>query len=137
VKCNSDPTLLRLLAEQGTGFDCASIGEMRSVLSLGVDPSRIIFANPCKSALSLVFAQMSGVNLATFDNLDELDSIKTYHPDCRLVLRIFACDDDALLNLSQKFGAPEGSLLRLLERARELDLNVTGVSFHVGMPRKN
>ncbi|EAU34005.1 hypothetical protein ATEG_04936 [Aspergillus terreus NIH2624] len=105
---------------------------MRSVLSLGVDPSRIIFANPCKSALSLVFAQMSGVNLATFDNLDELDSIKTYHPDCRLVLRIFACDDDALLNLSQKFGAPEGSLLRLLERARELDLNVTGVSFHVG-----
>ncbi|KAF9883916.1 hypothetical protein FE257_002659 [Aspergillus nanangensis] len=132
VKCNSDPPLLRLLAEKGTGFDCASVEEMRSVLGLGVDPARIIFANPCKSASSLVFARQAGVNLTTFDNLDELETIKSYHPDCRLVLRIFAYDKDALLNLSQKFGAPEESVLSLLQRARELDLNVMGVSFHVG-----
>jgi len=50
VKCNDDPMLLQTLASMGTGFDCASRSEIRSVLSLGVDPSRIIYANPCKQA---------------------------------------------------------------------------------------
>ena len=48
VKCNDDPLLLQTLAALGTGFDCASRSEIRSVLELGVDPSSIIYANPCK-----------------------------------------------------------------------------------------
>lgn len=48
VKCNDDPLLLQTLAALGTGFDCASKSEIRSVLELGVDPSSIIYANPCK-----------------------------------------------------------------------------------------
>ena len=48
VKCNYDPTLLRTLASLGTGFDCASKQEILAILNLGVDPSRIIYANPCK-----------------------------------------------------------------------------------------
>ena len=132
VKCNPDPTLLKLLCELGTGFDCASIAELQSVLSLGVDPSRIVFANPCKTASSLVFARRVGVSHTTFDNLDELDTIKAYHPDAQLVLRIFASDSDALIEFGEKFGASTESTPLLLARARELDLNVTGVSFHVG-----
>lgn len=31
VKCNNDPVLLRLLADQGAGFDCASKGEIDQV----------------------------------------------------------------------------------------------------------
>lgn len=132
MKCNSDPNLLRLLAELGTGFDCASIEELRSVLALGVDPARIIFANPCKTASSLVFAQTAGVSWTTFDNLDELDTIKRYHPNAQLALRIFASDSDALVDLSKKYGAPIDSTWRLLKRAKELGLEVSGVSFHVG-----
>ena len=48
VKCNPDPVLLQTLASLGAGFDCASKQEIVTVLSLGVDPSRIIYANPCK-----------------------------------------------------------------------------------------
>ncbi|KAI9040389.1 type III PLP-dependent enzyme [Aspergillus affinis] len=132
VKCNPDPTLLKLLSELGTGFDCASIEELRGVLSLGVDPSRIVFANPCKTASSLVFARRVGVMHTTFDNLDELDTIKAYHPDALLVLRIYASDDDALISFGEKFGASMESTGPLLLRARELNLNVTGISFHVG-----
>ncbi|PLB33822.1 type III PLP-dependent enzyme [Aspergillus candidus] len=137
VKCNADPTLLRLLCELGTGFDCASIAELQSVLSLGVDPSRIVFANPCKTASSLVFARRVGVTHTTFDNLDELDTIKAYHPDAQLVLRIFASDSDALIDFGEKFGASTESAPLLLARARELDLKVTGVSFHVGTGATN
>ena len=48
VKCNYDPVLLQTLAALGTGFDCASKREIETILNLGVDPSRIIYANPCK-----------------------------------------------------------------------------------------
>lgn len=48
VKCNYDPVLLQTLAALGAGFDCASKQEIVTILNLGVDPSRIIYANPCK-----------------------------------------------------------------------------------------
>ncbi|CAJ0582193.1 unnamed protein product, partial [Mesorhabditis spiculigera] len=41
---------LRVLAGMGVNFDCASRGEIEQVLSLGVSPDRIIFANPAKPA---------------------------------------------------------------------------------------
>jgi ornithine decarboxylase len=47
-KCNSDPAIGQALASLGTGFDCASLVEMETILGLGVDPSRIIYAHPCK-----------------------------------------------------------------------------------------
>jgi ornithine decarboxylase len=132
VKCNTDPTLLKLLFELVTGFDCASIAELRSVLILGIDPSHIVFANPCKTASSLVFARQVGVMHTTFDNLDELGTIKAYHPDAQLFLRICTGDSDAIIDFGEKFGASIEYTCLLLARARELDLNVTGVGFHVG-----
>ncbi|KAJ5573464.1 uncharacterized protein N7459_007891 [Penicillium hispanicum] len=137
VKCNSDRTLLKLLADLGTGFDCASVEEIRAVLSIGVDPARILFANPCKAAASLVFARRVGVLRTTFDNLDELDTIKRYMPDAQLLLRIYANDDSAIIRLGEKFGAHLDATGPLLSRAWELGLTVTGVSFHVGTGARN
>ncbi|GAQ03705.1 ornithine decarboxylase [Aspergillus lentulus] len=133
----SDIPRLDANSDLGTGFDCASIEELRTVLSLGVDSCRIIFANPCKSASSLVFAARTGVTRTTFDNLDELDTIRTFLPNAQLVLRIFASDSDALIDLGEKFGATVESSLSLLQRARELGLDVCGVSFHVGTGASN
>ena len=133
MKCNPDPTLLKYLAALGTGFDCASAGELRTVLSLGVDPSRVIFANPCKNPSAVAFANRSGVRKMTFDNRDELYKIKCFCPDAELYLRIFASDDSAIATFGDKFGTPIGSTHALLERAWELDLNVVGVSFHIGI----
>lgn len=41
-------------------------------------------------------------------------------------------DSKSLLRLNLKFGAKLENVSKLLERASELDLNVIGVSFHVG-----
>lgn len=68
----------------------------------------------------------------TFDNIDELDSIKEHNPNAELFLRIFAQDDTALVNFGEKFGAPLETTDELLRRAKELGLGVVGVSFHVG-----
>lgn len=132
MKCNPDGRLLQLLADLGLGFDCASSGEIQTVLDLGVEPSRIVFSQPCKSSSSLRMASHRGVLLATFDNADELDKIKDTSPEMHLLLRIYAQDDTAKVCLGKKFGAPLDTTESLLVRARELGLHVVGVNFHIG-----
>jgi ornithine decarboxylase len=105
---------------------------MRIVLSLGVDPARILFANPCKAPAAIAFAREVGVLRTTFDNIDELDTIKAHMPEAQLLLRVYANDDSAFICLGEKFGAQLDTTEQLLSRAWELGLNVIGVSFHVG-----
>jgi ornithine decarboxylase len=132
VKCNPDPEILRLLAALGTGFDCASKAEMEQVLAMGVDPSRIIYAQPCKTKSHLRYAAKNGVKQLTFDNADELYKTKALFPDAELYLRILTDDSASLCRLSLKFGAALDTTGELLELARKLELKVVGVAFHVG-----
>ncbi|KAF7877339.1 hypothetical protein EAF04_001021 [Stromatinia cepivora] len=132
VKCNTDTVLLKVLMQLGVGFDCASVEEMHTVLSLGAHPSSITFANPCKAPEALAFAYKVGIRKTTFDNLDELDTIKKYMPNAQLLLRIFANDSSAIVSLGEKYGAPLESCHALLQRARELGMDVVGTTFHIG-----
>ncbi|BGP12199.1 hypothetical protein JCM10213_007455 [Rhodosporidiobolus nylandii] len=133
VKSNPDPYVLRLMAAMGLGFDCASHPEISAVLALpGVSPSRIIYANPCKAASFIRNAAKHGVDTMTFDNADELAKVKKYHPSARMVLRILTDDSSSLCRLGLKFGAPLGEVRGLLKRAKQLDVNVVGISFHCG-----
>lgn len=132
VKCNPDPTLLRCLLRLGVRFDCASVKEMQTVLNLGASGSDIIYANPCKAAGAIAFAREQGVKMMTFDNLDELDTIKAQSRKAQLIIRIFADDTSAAIALGAKFGAKMKSTKALLLRARTLSLDVIGVSFHIG-----
>ncbi|KAL8376241.1 hypothetical protein RB595_007378 [Gaeumannomyces hyphopodioides] len=132
VKCNPDPQVLRLLAELGNGFDCASKTEIKQVLDMGVDPSRIIYAQPCKTNSYVRYVAQEGVRQMTFDNADELHKIAKLYPTAELFLRILTDDSSSLCRLSLKFGASLDSTDGLLRLARQLGLNVVGVSFHVG-----
>ena len=132
VKCNPDKEVLKLLALLGTGFDCSSQGEIEEVLSLGVEPSRIIYANPSKAKSHMRYAKRQGVRKMTFDGADELHKIKSIFPEAELILRIMAEDSSSACRFSHKFGAPLSVTHALLSIASELGLNVVGVSFHVG-----
>ncbi|KAL9614286.1 MAG: hypothetical protein Q9167_001242 [Letrouitia subvulpina] len=132
VKCNPDPEVLRLLAALGTGFDCASKAEIEQVLALGIDPSRIIYAQPCKTKSYVRYAAQHAVKQMTFDNAGELYKIKAHFPKAELFLRILTDDSSSLCRLSLKFGASLDCTQELLKLAKELGLNVVGVSFHVG-----
>ncbi|ETN57750.1 ornithine decarboxylase [Anopheles darlingi] len=133
VKCNDDPAILATLARLGTGFDCASEAEIRTILGLGVKPERILFAHPIKSIPALAFARSHGIRRMTFDNECELEKVAKEYPDAELVLRIRHDADQALIPLGKKFGCnPRGDGLGLMDRAQELGVKVIGVSFHVG-----
>ncbi|VTJ61432.1 Hypothetical predicted protein [Marmota monax] len=129
VKCNSSPWVLRVLAALGTGFDCASQVELEQVLSLGVAPSRIIFANPCKASAHIQYAAHRRVKLLTFDSEEELTKVAKHHPEARLVLRILAEDSKSRFPLNTKFGASLEACGHLLTRAGDLGLAVVGVSW--------
>lgn len=132
VKCNPDPMVIKLLAALGAGFDCASKAEIEQVLRTGVDPTRIIYAQPCKTKSYLRYTAKQDVKQMTFDNTDELYKIKEIFPDAELYLRIFTDDSLSLCRLSQKFGASMDAVPELLGLAKQLDLNIAGVAFHVG-----
>ena len=102
------------------------------MLGLGVSPSRIIFANPCKATSFIRHAAKTNVEMMTFDNSDELCKIARSFPAAKLVIRIHTDDTKALCRLNLKFGASLVAVPSLLAKAKELGLNVIGVSFHVG-----
>ncbi|XP_005095259.1 ornithine decarboxylase [Aplysia californica] len=133
VKCNQDETVVKLLAELGMGFDCASKAEISQVVKMGVSPSRIIYANPCKQKSFLKYAHKQSVDLMTFDNEAELIKIKALYPSARLVLRLLPTSHFKVqCELGNKFGCHPDNVGKLLAQAQELDLNVMGISFHVG-----
>lgn len=132
VKCNGDPKVIQLLAALGTGFDCASKAEIQHVLDMGVSPERIVYANPCKTSSYVRYAADHNVAKMTFDNSEELYKVKKFFPHAKLILRIATDDSQALCRLSLKYGAPLDQVVPLLELARTLELDVIGVSFHVG-----
>lgn len=132
VKCNDSRAVVTTLASLGTGFDCASKTEIQLVQSLGVDPDRIIYANPCKQVSQIKYASAHGVQMMTFDSEVELMKVARCHDSAKLVLRIATDDSKAVCRLSIKFGAQLKACRGLLEKAKELGLDVIGVSFHVG-----
>ncbi|XP_046873765.1 ornithine decarboxylase [Hypomesus transpacificus] len=132
VKCNDSRAVVMTLASLGAGFDCASKTEIHLVQSIGVDPSRIIYANPCKQVSQIKYASAHGVQMMTFDSEVELMKVARCHENAKLVLRIATDDSKAVCRLSVKFGATLKASRGLLERAQELGLDVIGVSFHVG-----
>jgi ornithine decarboxylase len=137
VKCNPEIGILKLMVAMGTGFDCASKGELDMMLKLGVHPSRIIFAHPTKRPCDIRFARDNGIQYTTFDTESELHKIAALNPEFKCVLRIRADDPDARVPLGLKYGANLEEAPKLLATAKALGLAVVGVSFHVGSACKN
>jgi diaminopimelate decarboxylase len=132
VKCNPNPVILDALASLGVNFDCASETEMKTIIEITKDPTRIIFANPCKMSSQIRYARSNDVDLMTFDCEDELYKIKLYHPYAKLILRIAVDDSKSKCKFNKKFGCKLSQIKELLTISRTLKLDVIGFSFHVG-----
>jgi len=134
VKTNNDSRILARCHKNATGFDAASRAEMESVLKLGVNPEKIIFANPVKNTNDIMAAKKYGIKKMTFDCVEELQKIKSIFPKAECVLRIAtdASDTTALHNLSEKFGAPMSQVEDILQLAKKIEMRIKGIAFHTG-----
>lgn len=132
VKTNNDSVITGVLASLGAGFDCASEKEIEQILALGVHPSKIIFAHPRKPNRSILYAQKVGVDLLTFDSMEELDKLITLYPKANLLLRIKTDDAMSSSHLSEKFGATLEEAYEILDAGLAKGAPIIGIAFHVG-----
>src|ERR1700722_11347713 len=61
VKANSNLSLLRMLAQEGAGFDIVSGGELFRVLRAGGNPAKIVFSGVGKTTAEIDHALAAGI----------------------------------------------------------------------------
>lgn len=132
IKANPHRRILELMRDLGSNFDVASDGEIMELSSLGVDGSRMIYANPMKTVNGLRACRNAGVGKMTFDSAGEIDKMARECPGATVLLRIRIDNSSAHVDLNKKFGAAREQALELLLKARDAGLDVAGIAFHVG-----
>lgn len=137
VKANPDPRVLKVLIEEGAGFEIASIAELDLLLELGVPAQEICYSNPMKSRDYIRYAAERGVEWFVLDSVEELRKIVAIKPDAKLYVRIEAPNVGSDWPLSGKFGMKPAEVDAVIAEAAALKADLAGVTFHVGSQCRN
>ncbi|HEX6320201.1 MAG TPA: type III PLP-dependent enzyme [Burkholderiales bacterium] len=137
VKANPDRRVLKVLAQEGAGFEIASTAELDLLLGLGVPAAEVFYSNPVKSRDSIAYAAAKGVEWFVVDSPDELRRVHEIKPDARLYLRIATPNIGSDWPLSGKFGAGAADAREIVALAARLGADLAGVTFHVGSQCRN
>ncbi|ATG38430.1 putative lysine/ornithine decarboxylase [Phaeobacter piscinae] len=132
VKANPEPQILRRLTSMGSNFDAASRAEIEMCLAAGAKPKQITFGNTIKRPADIAFAHEIGITHFAVDALAEMEKLAEHAPGARVCIRLLVEATGADWPLSRKFGCTPAMALTLMDRARDLGLCVSGLSFHVG-----
>ena len=137
VKANPDRRVLKVLAQEGCGFEIASIAELDLLLALGVPAAEVFYSNPVRSRESIAYAAARGVEWFVVDSVDELRRVFETRRDAKLYLRIATPNIGSDWPLSGKFGAGAGDARDIVSTAAKLGADLAGVTFHVGSQCRN
>ena len=135
VKCNPDPALLHWMYEvREIGFDCASAREMHLVKDkfYNLHNQDILFANPCKTPNDIVVAKGLKIPWVTADSSEELQKMDQagYRPE--VLLRVAVDDSSSACPFGAKFGLQPSDVAEVARVAKNFNIPVVGLSFHVG-----
>lgn len=72
VKANSNLALLRFFANEGSGFDIVSGGELFRALKVGADPKKIVFSGVGKKKEEIEYALNTGIMMFNVESEPEL-----------------------------------------------------------------
>ena len=137
VKANPDRRVLKVLVQEGAGFEIASTAELDLLLGLGVPAAEVFFSNPMKSRESIGYAAAKGVEWYVVDSVDELRRVHSLKPDAKQYLRIATPNIGSDWPLSGKFGAGAADAREIVAQAAKLGVDLAGVTFHVGSQCRN
>jgi ornithine decarboxylase len=132
VKANPAPEILKLLAELGSAFDCASVSEVELALEAGARPQDLSYGNTIKKERDIATAFERGVRLFAVDCREEVEKIGRAAPGAKVFCRILVENHGAEWPLSRKFGCDPAMAIDVLEHAARCGLDPHGLSFHVG-----
>jgi ornithine decarboxylase len=137
VKANPDRRVLKVLVQEGAGFEIASTAELDLLLTLGVPPVEVFYSNPMKSRDAIAYAAAKGVEWYAVDSVDELRRVHEIKPDAKQYLRIATPNIGADWPLSGKFGCGVADARDIIAAAAKLGADLAGVTFHVGSQCRN
>lgn len=72
MKANPNQAIVSVLSKEGAGAEVCSMTEIKIALAAGVNPRRIIFVGPAKSAEEVRFAIIVGIKAIIAESIDEL-----------------------------------------------------------------
>ncbi|MDQ3089919.1 MAG: type III PLP-dependent enzyme [bacterium] len=137
MKANSEYEVLKTLNELGSGFEVASVYELRMLKDLGVSPDKIIYGTSIKPSASIKEFYEYGVRVFASDSPSEIEKIAEVAPGSKVYIRERVNDTDSVFKFSEKFGTDHSGIVSLLSKARDLGLIPYGISFHVGSQSSN
>jgi len=137
VKANPDRRIVKVIGQEGAGFEIASTSELDLLLALGASAADVFFSNPMKSRQAIAYAAAKGVAWFVVDSVDELRRIHEIRSDARTYLRIATPNIGSDWPLSGKFGAGAGETREIIATAAKLGADLAGVTFHAGSQCRN
>jgi ornithine decarboxylase len=136
IKSNPEPLLIKALYPSDVYFDCASKQEIALVkTNLPSDiqlNKHIVYANPCKSSEDLIYAKSVGSPITVVDSYEELDKLVSVDYTGGTYIRIAVDDTHSKMPFSGKFGLQPSQVKELGKYAKNKNIDVRGISFHVG-----
>ena len=144
VKANSNLSVLRLLADEGAGFDIVSGGELYRVIKAGGNPAHCTFAGVGKTRAEIEYALQQGIYSFNVESEEELRYLDQVAGELGLIapaaVRVNPNVDAKTHKYistgksENKFGVDFGAIEGLYERAaRELkNIKLRGLQMHIG-----
>ncbi len=143
VKANSTLAVLKLLAQEGSGFDIVSGGELARVKAAGGEPGKTVFAGVGKTADEMAQALDAGIlffNVESPEELDQLDAVaRAKGKRAPFAIRVNPnVDAGTHRHIStglktSKFGVPFEEAMALYTRSKRMKgLEAVGVDCHIG-----
>jgi diaminopimelate decarboxylase len=143
MKANSNLSVLRTLANLGSGFDVVSAGELQRVIAAGGDPKKCVFAGVAKTEAEIKFALRHNVYSFNVESEPELHRInkiaarlKRIAPVAVRVNPNVAAKTHAKITTGtyeNKFGIAFEQIEGVYARASRLkNLRLRGLQMHIG-----
>ena len=137
IKANPSREIIITLNKLGSSFDAASLSEIKTCLELGVNPKKISYGNSIKKSRDILKAYELGIKSFVFDCEEELNKIFFNAPNADIFCRVKVSNNGSEWPLSKKFGCELEKTEYLISKSRKLNLNLKGLSFHVGSQQTN
>lgn len=143
IKANSNPEILKLLAEEGAGAEVASGGELYLALKFGYLRNKITFTGVGKTDEEIEYALKENIFNFTVESLQEVNVISEIAHKLGLIARVSIRvnpDIDAKTHpyittgmKENKFGIDSKDILEVFRTSSELpNIDVIGIHSHIG-----
>jgi len=143
MKANSNLSVMRTLANLGSGFDIVSGGELQRVIAAGGEPRRCVFAGVGKTEAEIAFALQRGIYSFNVESEPELVRINRIAARLKKIAPVAVrlnpgVDANTHAKITtgtyeNKFGIQFEHVERVYARASKLkNLRLRGVQMHIG-----